>query len=106
MAHLGLRRLAALRRVPLLSSRFISSSVDAPPDPVSPLRASGTLVHQDALPKQPIPPLEDSLQRYMSAVSTLLDEGEKAKTKAVMDSFLSGEGPALHQKLLDYDAGQ
>ncbi|KAM0756020.1 acyltransferase ChoActase/COT/CPT [Meredithblackwellia eburnea MCA 4105] len=57
---------------------------------------------QDKLPHLPIPPLEDTMKRYLRALQGLQSESEHEKTKAVVDEFLKKEGPELHKKLVDY----
>lgn len=87
-----------------------------------------TLQHQQTLPKLPIPPLEDTMKRYLSAlaglqvallklapqlVSPCLETDcrrqapeEHEATKQIVDRFVKGEGQKLHQKLVDYAAGR
>ena len=58
------------------------------------------------LPKLPVPKLEDTCKRYLAALEGLQDEEEHAKTKAVVQEFLtSGEGAKWQRKLERYDAG-
>ncbi|KAF9528240.1 carnitine acetyl transferase [Crepidotus variabilis] len=61
-----------------------------------------TLAHQDSLPKLPIPPLEDTCNRYLRALAALQDEKEHEATKAVVQEFLKDEGPKLHEMLKEY----
>jgi carnitine O-acetyltransferase len=62
------------------------------------------LQSQHSLPKMPIPSLESSCEKYLSTVLPLLDtDEEKAATKASIDAFLNGDGPILHQHLIEYD---
>jgi carnitine O-acetyltransferase len=57
---------------------------------------------QDKLPKLPIPPLEDTLQRYLRALEGLQDERERAQTAKAVEEFLKGEGPRIHSKLISW----
>jgi len=56
------------------------------------------------LPKLPVPKLEDTCKRYLRALEGLQDADEHARTKAVVEEFLSsGEGDKWQQKLLSYN---
>jgi carnitine O-acetyltransferase len=58
------------------------------------------------LPKLPVPKLEDTCKRYLTALEGLQDEGEHAKTKAIVQDFLSnGEGAKWQAKLERYNEG-
>ena len=58
------------------------------------------------LPKLPVPKLEDTCARYLTALQGLQDEEEHAKTKAVVQDFLSsGEGHKWQERLERYNAG-
>lgn len=57
---------------------------------------------QKELPRLPIPPLEDSLRRYLRALEGLQNAREHAATKRAVEDFLHGEGPLLHNKLVEY----
>lgn len=59
----------------------------------------GTLANQDKLPKLPIPPLEDTLKRYLKALEGLQDPKDHASTKKVVDEFLNGDGPRIQARL-------
>ncbi|KAF0446799.1 acyltransferase ChoActase/COT/CPT [Gigaspora margarita] len=61
-----------------------------------------TYQYQDNLPKLPIPPLEDTLQRYLSAVKPLQREKDFLQTNTVVGQFLENEGPKLQEKLQSY----
>jgi carnitine O-acetyltransferase len=61
---------------------------------------------QKNLPKLPIPKLEDSCKRYLRALEGLQDPEEHAKTKAVVQDFLtSGEGDKWQKRLIEYNEG-
>ncbi|GAA5872876.1 hypothetical protein JCM1840_005875 [Sporobolomyces johnsonii] len=61
-----------------------------------------TFAGQDDLPKLPIPPLEETMKRYLRALEGLQSPAEHATTKQVVDNFLKKEGPELHGRLIDY----
>ncbi|KIK90875.1 hypothetical protein PAXRUDRAFT_831305 [Paxillus rubicundulus Ve08.2h10] len=65
-----------------------------------------TFANQDALPKLPIPSLEDTCKRYLTALSGLQDDQEHAATVRAVQSFLEGEGPALQKRLKQWAAGR
>ncbi|KAH7907585.1 carnitine acetyl transferase [Hygrophoropsis aurantiaca] len=60
-----------------------------------------TLANQRSLPKLPIPPLEDTCSRYLTALRGLQDEGEHEQTKRAVAAFLeeNGEGKKLQDRL-------
>ncbi|EGO19260.1 hypothetical protein SERLADRAFT_364059 [Serpula lacrymans var. lacrymans S7.9] len=58
-----------------------------------------TLAYQSKLPKLPIPPLEETCQRYLTALKGLQDEAEHEKTERAVKEFLEGEGPKLQERL-------
>jgi len=61
-----------------------------------------TLAFQDKLPNLPVPNLEDTCKRYLRALEALQDEKEHAATKKAVEEFLHGDGPKLHQLLIEY----
>ncbi|GAA5828545.1 hypothetical protein JCM11251_000843 [Rhodosporidiobolus azoricus] len=65
-----------------------------------------TFAGQEALPKLPIPPLEDTMKRYLKALEGLQSHSEHARTEAVVQDFLQNEGPELHERLKDYAASK
>ncbi|KAF9222802.1 carnitine acetyl transferase [Gyrodon lividus] len=65
-----------------------------------------TFASQDALPKLPIPPLEDTCKRYLTALRGLQDDQEHAATTRAVQSFLEGQGPALQERLKHWAAGR
>lgn len=60
---------------------------------------SRTFARQDELPKLPIPPLEESLKRYLRALEGLQDAQEHEETKIAVHDFLHNEGPAIQERL-------
>lgn len=67
---------------------------------------SRTFAHQSQLPKLPIPPLEDTCRRYLTALEALQDEKEHKKTKRAVEQFLNGEGPEMQEKLIKWAEGR
>ncbi|EKM83245.1 hypothetical protein AGABI1DRAFT_111693 [Agaricus bisporus var. burnettii JB137-S8] len=61
-----------------------------------------TFAYQEQLPKLPIPSLEDTCRRYLKALEALQDEREHAVTKAAVQEFLEGDGPRIHQNLIEW----
>jgi len=57
---------------------------------------------QHKLPRLPVPPLEDTLKRYLRSLRALQDDTEHDKTKAAVEQFLSDEGPRIQEKLVEY----
>ncbi|KDR82095.1 hypothetical protein GALMADRAFT_240586 [Galerina marginata CBS 339.88] len=70
------------------------------PDNLQP--ANRTLAYQEKLPKLPIPPLEETCNRYLQALEALQDEKEHAATKEAVKEFLETDGPKMHQVLKEY----
>lgn len=61
-----------------------------------------TLAYQDKLPKLPVPPLQETCNRYLRALEGLQDEKEHAATRAAVTEFLEMDGPKLDEVLRDY----
>jgi carnitine O-acetyltransferase len=61
-----------------------------------------TYAAQDSLPKLPIPELENSIKRYLSALHPLQGPKEFAETTRAAEDFLKYEGPELQEKLKKY----
>ncbi|TRM57146.1 acyltransferase ChoActase/COT/CPT [Schizophyllum amplum] len=90
----------------------IAKSPPKGPPPRAPVPLdSKTFRGQSKLPKLPVPPLEETCQRYLRALEGLQDEEEHAATKAAVEEFLSehdeatgkgGEGKKLQSQLLDW----
>lgn len=62
-----------------------------------------TMHYQDSLPRLPIPKLEDSIRRYLSAQKPLLDAEQFRKTEELCKSFENGIGQELHKQLVAQD---
>ena len=81
----------------------------APPPPpprpgLPPHQASRTYISQSALPRLPIPSLEETLERFQRAVHAIQTPEEREQTKADVEEFLaSGDGPKLQAMLVAYD---
>ncbi|EIW74513.1 carnitine acetyl transferase [Coniophora puteana RWD-64-598 SS2] len=60
-----------------------------------------TFAEQDKLPKLPIPPLEDTCRRYLTALRGLQDDQEHENTRRAVEAFLAegGDGQRLQEKL-------
>lgn len=63
-----------------------------------------TLAFQHELPKLPIPPLEDTCRRYLTALEGLQDTKEHEQTKKAVSDFLEGDGPKLQKRLQEWAA--
>ena len=61
-----------------------------------------TLASQDQLPKLPIPPLEDTCRRYLTALKGLQDDKEHEQTKKAVKEFLESDGPVLQKRLQEW----
>ncbi|CAG5116701.1 unnamed protein product, partial [Candidula unifasciata] len=55
---------------------------------------------EQSLPKLPVPPLEQTLKKYLDTCYPLLTEEQYKSTQEIVNRFLKNEGPAL-QKLLE-----
>lgn len=54
-----------------------------------------TYSFQDALPRLPLPPLKDTIARYLKSVHPLLSEEEYKEAVKMSEDFLKKEGPKL-----------
>ncbi|NP_031786.2 carnitine O-acetyltransferase isoform a [Mus musculus] len=61
--------------------------------PSSLMKVSGRFkAHQDALPRLPVPPLQQSLDYYLKALQPIVSEEEWAHTKQLVDEFQTSGG--------------
>ncbi|NXU72525.1 OCTC octanoyltransferase, partial [Oreotrochilus melanogaster] len=60
-----------------------------------------TFQYQDSLPSLPVPPLDESLSKYLDAVKPFLNQEEYERTENIVKNFENGIGKELHQKLLE-----
>lgn len=60
------------------------------------------LAKQDSLPPLPVPPLQQTMDRYLLAIKPLVDEEDFEYTQDLVKDFLKpkGDGEMLHNKLL------
>lgn len=65
---------------------------------------SRTFARQHELPKLPIPSLEDTCNRYLTALEGLQDQKEHEGTKRAVEEFLNDEGPRIQERLKAYAA--
>lgn len=79
-----------------MASSAPTTTFEADPPP------NRTFARQAELPKLPVPPLEETCRRYLTALRGLQDEKEHAKTKIVVDEFLKGEGPRIQERLKEW----
>ncbi|KAF8756075.1 carnitine choline acetyltransferase family [Rhizoctonia solani] len=80
------------------SERSSLSEIMAVPDKST----NATFANQSSLPKLPIPPLKDTCERYLRALSALQDEREHHATKLAVEDFLARSGPMWDAKLREY----
>lgn len=62
-----------------------------------------TYAGQGGLPRLPIPSLEETLERFINTVSTLLSSEEKDACKKEVENFRHNDGPKLQKLLVEYD---
>ncbi|KAF2772308.1 acyltransferase ChoActase/COT/CPT [Teratosphaeria nubilosa] len=65
-----------------------------------------TFAAQDKLPKLPIPDLEATCKRYLTALDPLQTAHEHADSERAVAEFLRAEGPELQAKLKEYATGK
>lgn len=71
-----------------------------------PLKGGITFAHQDQLAKLPIPGLEETCRRYLTALKPLQSSREHAETRHAVEEFLQSDGPELQEKLRNYAEGR
>lgn len=70
--------------------------------PVSVTRIAGRyLTHQRGLPRLPLPPLQQTCERYITALEPIIDAGELKQTKELVEEFQKkgGVGERLQKGL-------
>lgn len=67
-----------------------------------PSMARVTYAGQDKLKRLPIPQLEDTTRRYLTAVKPYQNDKEFARTQAAVQEFGEKDGPSLQRRLLNY----
>lgn len=65
-----------------------------------------TFAGQDQLPRLPIPELENTCKKYLTALKPLQSPREHAETKIAVQEFLKQDGPYLQEKLRNYATGK
>ena len=60
------------------------------------------LAKQDSLPPLPVPPLQQTMDKYLLAIKPLVDQEDFEYTEDLVKDFLKpkGDGEVLHDKLL------
>lgn len=58
------------------------------------------------IPKLPIPPLEQTCNKYLKVLQTLVTKEELENTKKIVEGFLKNEGPIIQEKLIEHDKTQ
>lgn len=68
---------------------------------ITPLQRNlcSTKTNPDNLPSLPVPPLKDTLNRYIKSVEPLLTKEELAQTKSIVQRFENDDGLKLHDLL-------
>jgi hypothetical protein len=61
-----------------------------------------TFANQHTLPKLPIPSLDVTCKRYLTALRGLQDDNEHAASQRAVQAFLDVEGPALQERLNEW----
>ncbi len=65
-----------------------------------------TFASEDALPRVPVPDLDDNVREFLEWCAPLLTEEELAETRVAVEEFLDASSPAraAYARLLEYDA--
>eukprot|EP01128_Nolandella_sp_AFSM9_P009061 TRINITY_DN5702_c0_g1_i1.p1 TRINITY_DN5702_c0_g1~~TRINITY_DN5702_c0_g1_i1.p1 ORF type:complete len:600 (+),score=73.78 TRINITY_DN5702_c0_g1_i1:3-1802(+) len=59
-----------------------------------------TFAHEEAMPRLPVPELEETLNKWKKTVSALATPEEMRELDVLVEQFLNGEGPDLQKKLM------
>lgn len=58
---------------------------------------------EKSLPRLPLPKLEDSCGRYLTALKPLVNSEQWTATRSIVESFRDGAGKNLHERLVAKD---
>mmetsp|Transcript_26061 Transcript_26061/g.38534 ORF Transcript_26061/g.38534 Transcript_26061/m.38534 type:complete len:740 (-) Transcript_26061:64-2283(-) len=64
---------------------------------------SSTYTYQSRLPRLPVPPLDDTLKKFLDTVQPLLSSTQFAETKEIVKDFKKKDGAKLQKMLKEYD---
>lgn len=64
------------------------------------------MMHQEGLPKLPVPPLKQTLERYLTALEPIVSEEELEHTRELVKEFLEGGVGSRLQKSLERRASK
>lgn len=79
---------------------LLSIKAKGPKTPVDPSAPGPMLRYQKNLPRLPVPPLQDTLAKYLTTCKPLLSDAEFKKTEAAVKDFISsGVGAELQRRL-------
>jgi carnitine O-acetyltransferase len=96
----------SLENVKKVSAEYSKYEKDPLGGNQTPRKPGITFAAQDKLPKLPIPELESSLKKYLTALKPLQGPREYAETQQAVEEFLKGDGPELQEKLKKYATGK
>lgn len=86
-----------------------STQNQKPPSPAmseTPKSEGVTYAGQDSLPTLPIPDLEHTCEKYLTALKPLQGTREHAETTQAVQEFLKQDGPGLQERLQKYAVGK
>jgi carnitine O-acetyltransferase len=85
-------------------SRSLNSDMAAGRD--KPREGGITFAAQDDLPILPIPELDSTCKKYLTALRPLQGPREHAETRIAVQDFLNHDGPELQERLRNYAVGK
>ena len=94
---------SSTRRLMTLRKHFTTTTTPTTtsPNTTTPKKYDWSL-HQENLPRLPLPSLQDTLERYLESVRPLHDDiAHQATTIAVHDFLHGGRGVTLHAELME-----
>lgn len=62
-------------------------------------RENRTFARQCELPKLPVPPLEETCERYLKSLEGLQDPKDHEESKRAVEDFLKTDGPRIQERL-------